>query len=133
MSTGSNRDIAGTVTNLAPEVATRLRDRLVIECAHHAARANEGRAAIAELSGRNDVQSHFDREFAEVTIRRSNEAVIAVFNALLKVDAGVYGTCTCCGGPIPLDRLEANPLERCCPSCLEGSTLRPSTPAAWRQ
>ena len=119
MSTVSNPAATGGFAPLTDGDVARLRDRLIVECAHHAALANDYRAAMADLAGRSDVPSHVEREFAEAEMLRSNEAVIDIFNALLRIDAGVYGMCARCGGPIPPDRLDINPREQCCAACPE--------------
>ena len=40
-----------------------------------------------------------------------------VEDALTKLDAGSYGKCESCGGPIPEARLEAKPAARLCIAC----------------
>ncbi len=37
--------------------------------------------------------------------------------ALLRIDAGTYGTCTSCGDEIPAARLEAYPWASVCIDC----------------
>ena len=127
MSTVSTVNAADGLSDLAEGDVTRLRDRLIVECAHEAAQANDYRAAVAELAGRTDVPSYLERDFAEVAIGRSNEAIVDIFNALLRIDAGVYGMCEQCGGPISSDRLEMNPRERCCLACPPSRAQRQST------
>ena len=114
--------------DLAEDDVIRLRDRLIVQCAHHAALARDYRETVADLAGRADVRSHHEREFVDVALSRSNEAIIEIFNALLRIDAGTYGMCVQCGGPIPLHRLDASPRERFCFSCSDSA---PNTPT-WR-
>jgi RNA polymerase-binding transcription factor DksA len=45
------------------------------------------------------------------------EAVEAARAALVKLDAGYYGVCERCEGPIPYERLEALPAVRYCVAC----------------
>lgn len=47
-----------------------------------------------------------------------------VADALVRLDDGRYGSCGHCGGPIPDERLEADPTARACGLHLE---LRPAT------
>jgi RNA polymerase-binding transcription factor DksA len=65
---------------------TRLRQRLIADCALEAAHARNG-------------------------------AVIEIFNALLRIDAGVYGMCCDCGNSLNVAALDANPRESCCSQC----------------
>jgi len=71
----------------------------------------------------------FDGGFADtsqVTAERGEMEALAgsltdslrdVEDALAKLDAGGYGTCESCGGPIPEARLEAKPAARLCIGC----------------
>ena len=45
------------------------------------------------------------------------DACDAIRAALVKLDAGYYGVCEMCEGPIPLERLEALPSVRNCVTC----------------
>ncbi|WP_238694222.1 TraR/DksA family transcriptional regulator [Nocardioides daphniae] len=67
-----------------------------------------------------------DPEGATIAFERSQVAALAtqarrqleeVDEALARVDAGTYGVCERCGGPIPAARLEARPLARTCVTC----------------
>ena len=46
---------------------------------------------------------------------RDERAEVAA--ALSRVDAGTYGTCVVCGGPIAAGRLEARPMATTCIAC----------------
>ena len=48
----------------------------------------------------------------------------AVDAALARLDAGTYGTCTSCGGPIGAERLEALPAAALCIDCQRAVTGR---------
>jgi DnaK suppressor protein len=113
------------IAHLSEALLTRLRDRLVRACAHEAAQAHEHRSSASGLIGRTDVDSVLEREVAEAAIDRSNKAIIDIFNALLRLDAGSYGTCEQCGTPIPSARLEAIPQARLCSSCPAVATPQP--------
>ncbi len=41
----------------------------------------------------------------------------AIRAALVKLEAGYYGVCEMCEGPIPFERLDAIPSVRCCVTC----------------
>jgi DnaK suppressor protein len=112
--------------HLSDALLARLRDRLVTQCANQAARIAALRVTVTELTGQMDVDSLLEREVAEAAIERSNGAVIEIFSALLRLDAGMYGTCEQCRRPIPSERLEAIPHARLCVSCLRiPATRRP--------
>lgn len=55
------------------------------------------------------IANHFDDE------------LINVANALARIDAGEYGACMSCEGPIALKRLEALPYAKTCLSCQEAT------------
>jgi RNA polymerase-binding transcription factor DksA len=105
---------------------TKLRVRLIADCALQAAHASDLRIALDEGLDRTDTSRGRQRVVAEVEIDRSNEAIIDIFNALLRIDAGVYGTCSDCGGPVPFAALDANPRERYCPNCPAVRVAAPS-------
>lgn len=58
-------------------------------------------------------------------------------NALARIDAGRYGQCEVCGGPIPVARLEALPYARHCVPCATEAgagravNLNDGRPAGW--
>jgi len=82
------------------------------------------RAQLAEIGG-----LAFDEGFADsgqVTAEKGEVDALAgtlrenlaeVEDALAKLDAGTYGTCERCGGPIGEARLEAMPAARRCITC----------------
>lgn len=53
------------------------------------------------------------RAMLDQTTRHAQEMSIA----LARLDQGTYGTCTSCGGTIPMGRLEARPSTEHCISC----------------
>lgn len=97
--------------------ARELRDRLEAERARL-------RSQLAEIGG-----LAFDEGFADsgqVTAEKSEVDALAgtlrenlrdVEDALAKLDAGTYGTCERCSGPIGEARLEAMPAARRCIAC----------------
>ena len=47
--------------------------------------------------------------------------------ALAHVDAGTYGSCEACGGPIGAERLAAHPTTRQCVACAQASAAATSS------
>jgi len=86
---------------------------------------------LAEL--RSGPDANLDAGFADssqVTAERGEIEALAVTlgetlddidEALHKLDAGTYGRCEDCGGPIPDARLEAIPTARLCIACASKS------------
>ena len=59
----------------------------------------------------------FDREM-DYTLEDNSESVLsAIEAALTRIEEGTYGTCTNCGKPIPVERLEALPWAELCIDC----------------
>jgi DnaK suppressor protein len=52
------------------------------------------------------------------------QLVEAVDAALVRIEAGTYGTCTSCGGPVGAERLEALPAAALCIDCQRAVTGR---------
>jgi DnaK suppressor protein len=48
---------------------------------------------------------------------RSDQQLILVDEALARLDAGTFGVCVRCGGPVGVDRLEALPWAARCIDC----------------
>jgi DnaK suppressor protein len=92
-----------------------------------------GRAPRDDVAGtpaaKDGGELEFDGGFADtgqVTAERGEVDALAttlleglhdVDDALAKFDAGTYGTCESCGGPIGENRLEAMPSARFCMTC----------------
>ena len=94
-----------------------LRALLLHELASQTAQAADCRATMTELTGQMDVDSTLEREIAETSAVRANDAVADIQHSLERFDAGTYGTCEQCGGPIRFERLEAIPHARLCVAC----------------
>jgi RNA polymerase-binding protein DksA len=59
----------------------------------------------------------FDRE-VDYTLEENSEAVLkAIEAALVRIEAGTYGTCVRCGREIAPERLEALPYAELCIDC----------------
>ena len=50
-------------------------------------------------------------------VQQSRLRLAELDSALRRLDAGTYGVCERCGGPIPEARLEARPTARTCVTC----------------
>jgi RNA polymerase-binding transcription factor len=82
-----------------------------------------------ELEAMGVDRGSFDEGFADsgqVTAERGEvdalvgslrETLVDIDNALAKLEAGTYGVCEQCGGPIGEARLEAMPAARLCITC----------------
>jgi DnaK suppressor protein len=94
------------------------------------AQLQEERARLREQLAQMDVGSdNLDGNFADssqVTAERGELEALAgtlsdtleeIEHALDKLDAGTYGVCEECGGPIAEARLEAKPAARLCITC----------------
>lgn len=87
------------------------------------------RVRLHELGAGTGTALDFDGGFADtsqVTAERGEIHALAgtlttalgeVEDALGKLDAGTYGKCEACGGPIASARLEAKPAARLCIEC----------------
>jgi RNA polymerase-binding protein DksA len=56
----------------------------------------------------------FDREMADTLEENSGHVLTAIDEALVRIEAGTYGTCERCGKPIGEERLEALPWATLC-------------------
>ena len=79
---------------------------------------------VEEVSGTNDdgnlaqtATATLDREIDYTLEENSTQVLGEIDAALLRIDAGTYGTCTSCGGEIPQARLEAYPWASLCIDC----------------
>lgn len=82
--------------------------------------------AIVEAARLIATDDEHDPEGATIAFERSQTNALLVDarghladldNALTRIDAGDYGTCERCGGPIAVDRLQARPTARTCITC----------------
>lgn len=56
----------------------------------------------------------YERELDEGIEEDAKEQLREVESALARIESGEYGTCTVCGKPIPVERLEAVPWTTLC-------------------
>jgi RNA polymerase-binding protein DksA len=97
----------------------RLRERLLRELGDHVAEASACKTTISTLTGQADVDSQLEREIAEASEKRAQEAIADIEDAIARLDDGIYGACERCGAAIPVARLEAIPYARRCVDCTE--------------
>lgn len=68
----------------------------------------------------HDPEGHtiaFERAQVDALVRQARERLAEVDAALARLDAGSYGVCERCGGPVGDGRLEARPETRLCIDC----------------
>lgn len=68
----------------------------------------------------------FERSQVGALVRQARQHLAEIDAALARVEAGTYGTCEGCGGPVGAGRLEARPVARTCIACAS----RPASPRA---
>jgi DnaK suppressor protein len=59
----------------------------------------------------------FERSQVGALVRQAQLHLVEIDDAMARLDAGSYGTCEDCGGPIGEGRLEARPVARTCIRC----------------
>lgn len=59
----------------------------------------------------------FERSQADTLLRQSEERLIAITEALQRLESGTFGICTNCENPIPEMRLEIRPYAPTCVAC----------------
>jgi DnaK suppressor protein len=79
--------------------------------------------AAAEAANADDehdpegVTLAFERQHVAALIDAARGRLGQIGEALARIDAGTYGQCTRCGGPIGAERLAARPAASTCISC----------------
>jgi DnaK suppressor protein len=68
--------------------------------------------------------SNVDRELDLVLSAQARSAITEIDRAMIKIEAGTYGTCEQCGRPIPQARLKALPYAALCVACKSGGLSR---------
>jgi RNA polymerase-binding transcription factor DksA len=63
----------------------------------------------------------FERQHVAALLEQAREHLAAIEAAVRKLDAGTYGVCDGCGGPIGAERLAARPAALTCVRCARGS------------
>lgn len=59
----------------------------------------------------------FERSQVDALVRQARQHLAEIDEALARIDAGTYGTCTTCTEPIAPERLEVRPVARTCITC----------------
>ncbi len=59
----------------------------------------------------------FEREQVGALVRRAEQRLTEIADALARLDEGTYGGCARCGGPIAAERLEVRPTATTCVGC----------------
>ncbi|WGL51018.1 TraR/DksA C4-type zinc finger protein [Nocardioides sp. BP30] len=59
----------------------------------------------------------FERSQVDTLVRQTRRRLGEIEAAVARLDAGTYGVCEVCGGPIGEGRLEARPAARTCIRC----------------
>ena len=111
-----------------------VRQRLVDHLAEVAARVaglEAEHARIVAASEASNADDEHDPEGATIAFERQQVAALMeqalrtredLELALVRLEAGSYGVCERCGGPIAAERLEARPNARTCIACASGRT-----------
>ena len=82
--------------------------------------------ALFEASRSSNADDEHDPEGSTIAYERAQLTAVLdaarrhladVGDALDRLDAGSYGVCEVCGGPIPVARLEVRPFARTCVGC----------------
>jgi RNA polymerase-binding transcription factor DksA len=85
-------------------------------------------ADLVATDDEHDPEGHtiaFERQQVAAVIRDAQQRLGELEGALRRIDAGDYGRCIDCGGPIGADRLEALPSTTRCVGCAaRGSQVR---------
>ncbi|MDZ4169073.1 MAG: TraR/DksA C4-type zinc finger protein [Coriobacteriia bacterium] len=109
-----------------------LRERLTrLEAEVHELDSGE-RELLSEASGENAYRDHmadqgsatFERELDLTLEENLRDQLVAVRNAVNRIDADTYGVCERCGVDIPEERLEAVPTASLCVKCKEAEESR---------
>lgn len=125
---GASRD---EIPHLDPAAMARLRASLRSERTAQSVLADDHETAVSELTDEGGIDS-VERQRAVASAARARELIEALDHALARMDAGTYGMCQTCRGPIPIERLDAIPHARSCVGCRvsagSGQNPVPGTP-----
>ncbi|MEC5125498.1 TraR/DksA family transcriptional regulator [Verrucomicrobiales bacterium BCK34] len=72
-----------------------------------------------DFVGGDKAQELENNETNTALVKSEENLLQKIHHALERIEAGTYGTCEGCNGPIPLPRLEAKPSVSLCISCQE--------------
>lgn len=92
-------------------------------------RADAERSALSAAERGHEVEEEAQAEQALADLERLGEAerleLQRIDGALQRIEAGAYGSCAECGGPIERKRLEALPWAVRCAGCAEAHERAP--------
>jgi DnaK suppressor protein len=95
----------------------QLRERIIRAAADLAA-DDEGLGEINSAAGDQHIADHasdlVDLELDQSLAENADNVTAEIDQALVRIDAGTYGTCTVCGAAIPEERLAAIPYASLC-------------------
>lgn len=98
----------------------QMREELLDEAKRELAAAavirDEGSPDIADAGLTDDL-----REFLHLLSERQRDKILDIDDALLRLDAGSYGTCEDCGNAIDTGRIKTQPYTRYCLGCQRGA------------
>lgn len=90
---------------------------------HGAGEENGGASSMpihmAELGSEN-----FEQEFTLSLMETEEDTLLAIDDALVRIEAGHFGRCADCEGVIPKTRLNAIPYAAMCVRCAEKNEVR---------
>jgi RNA polymerase-binding transcription factor DksA len=95
----------------------RLRASLIADLEAQRREVVDLQATAESLTGQSDSDSLLERELAQHGAAQGVEVISDIQHALARIDAGDYGVCERCRGPIARARLEAIPHTRFCVNC----------------
>jgi RNA polymerase-binding protein DksA len=105
------------------EASLRQAESLQAEADQLAEEMEPGDTQFDEESGEGGTLN-VERERDLALSAQARAAVEEIDRALVKIDAGTYGTCEQCGQPIPKARLKALPYATLCVACKSGGLSR---------
>jgi DnaK suppressor protein len=95
-----------------------LEEQLAALAQHGAATVHELVSEKEELPDPNDRATREEDLREELRLRdRDRRLAAKIQEALARIDAGTFGRCAACGGPIPPARLRARPVTELCIDC----------------
>ncbi len=89
-------------------------DRLEDQSERIGTPAASGSTSKAPTHPADDAADNFDWNLAEGLAENERTLIVAIDEALARMDSGRYGLCRHCGKPISTDRLEAKPWAQYC-------------------
>ena len=104
------------------DLAGRLRGDLAglrSEALRRAGGEASGSLSNAPLHLADLATDHFEQQVAAGLLENQEQVLDSINGALERLDAGTFGVCEECGGPIPVERLRVVPYAPRCRDCEE--------------